>query len=120
MAFIKGLILPPFTSLANLPLVLLQQNQILIKYEFTSEDQIGICSQMLQPVSSQSTAEIPRDEWQMYLRKKKHFGTNLPLFILRMQHSFVVSGIDVRLVEVSRNLSNNFKGFGLSVKPNCS
>lgn len=51
---------------------------------------------------------------------KNIFGTNLHLFILRMQWSFVVSKIDVRLAEVGRNLSNNFKGFGSSVKPNYS
>jgi len=119
MAFIKGLILPPFTSLANLPLVLLRQKQILIKYEFASEDQIGICSQILQPVP-RAPQKYQGTSGSCTYETRSIFVTNLPLFILRMQRSFVVTGIDVRLVEVSRNLSSNFKGFGLSVKPNCS
>lgn len=57
----------PSTSSANLPLALLEQDQILVKYKFTTEDVVGAYLRSNAAVSFPSTTEISRDKWLLYL-----------------------------------------------------
>jgi len=80
--FIKGLLLLPFTSLSNLLLVLLKQNQIPIKYKFPTEDKLGIYG--LLPFS-RAPWKYQATSGSCTYEMRNIFGTDLHICILKMQ-----------------------------------
>lgn len=84
MVFIKDLILLPFTARANLPLVLLEQDQIRTKDKFTAEDKAGIYGQTLQLVS-RAPQKYQGMSGSCTYETRNAFGTNLNLCPLKMQ-----------------------------------